>query len=800
VTHRRRAREVVRSDEICQPRRKSPAKIQTNDWILVVVATIIDPEEVPRSCSPPRVRFETITPASRRESRLKVSVIIPLYNKAPYVRRALDSIAAQTFGDFEAIVVDDGSTDDGTRIVGDYPDARFRLISQANAGPGAARNAGLAQACGEFIAFLDADDEWLPNYLDESVRLLESSGSEVASVTCGYIEYPAGVSTESWWRKRRLNDGVHRVQPDTEASLVVSMLAFMSPWSTLTRAAVIRKWGGFYDRDKCTFGEDAFLWLKVLLNETVVFNLKPLVCFHREASGLSKNLNGARPVEPFLEDASEIESACPPALRDLLSQVLAIRAAKTACVLGYWGHWREARSIMHRFASAKNWRLPYHASAVVCSTPVGSILGASWRALSRTPTGHDSERVTWNQNGHSASTVSPDSELRTSTSKLKLLSVVEATTINAVARNMFEFHRAASELAKRSAGFPAIELSLVTFDRTNNSAEFVSAARARGLDVDVVPERGRFDRSVIRALRKIVEQRSPDIVVTHQVKSHFLMKVSRLWKKYPWVAFNHGYTTTDRKMLLYNRLDRWSLPNADRVVTVCEAFAKQLANMGVPRKRIHVQHNSMRPGQAVSAQEMHAFRRKLGLKEDERMILAVGRLSKEKAQIDLLHAFRKLSETEAEINARLVIVGDGPEHESLEAAAASLGIGARVVFTGQVKNVEVYYAAADVLANPSHSEGSPYVLLEAMAANLPIVATAVGGVPEMVENNETALLVPTGDPRALADAIARVLSDEQLAQRLAASASTLGFLRFSSENYVRSLAKVFREGISSRAV
>jgi len=722
---------------------------------------------------------------------LKVSIIIPLYNKAPYVRRALDSIAAQTFADFEAIVVDDGSTDDSAAIVENYSDARFRLIRQSNAGPGAARNMGIAQARGEFIAFLDADDEWLPHYLYESVRLLESSSPEVASVTSGYIEHPSGKSTEDLWRKRGITDGVHRVQPDTEPALVVSMLAYMSPCSTLTRAEVIRRRGGFYDLRKCAFGEDAFLWLKVLLNETVAFNLKPLVQFHREASGLSKNLNGSRPIEPFLEDASEIESACPPALRDLLSQVLAIRAAKTACVLGYWGHWREARALVRQHTSAKNWRLPYHASAVVCSTPVGSVLGASWRAVSRTSHSR--------QNGKGRVMRTPGTELRTPISKLRILALVEATTVNAVARNMFDFHRAANELRQQSADASAIELSLVTFDRAGTSANFVSAVHDAGIEIDVIPERGRFDRRVIRALRKIVERRSPDVIVTHQVKSHFLMKVSGLWKKYPWVAFNHGYTTTDRKMLLYNWLDRWSLPRADRVVTVCEAFAKQLVNMGVPRARIHVQHNSIRPEPAVSAEAMYALRRKLGVKNDERMILAVGRLSKEKAQIDLLHAFKKLSDTHAEISARVVIVGDGPEREPLEAAAASLGITDRVVFAGQVRNVGVYYAAADVLANPSDSEGSPYVLLEAMAANLPIVATAVGGVPEIVKNNQTALLVPASDPQAMADAIARVLGDEQLAQRLAASAATLGFLRFSPENYVCSLAKLYSEVISRRA-
>ena len=314
-------------------------------------------------------------------SGLKVSIIIPLYNKAPYVRRALESIAAQSLSDFEVIVIDDGSTDDGAAIVAGYSDARYRLIHQANAGPGAARNTGIAQSRGEFIAFLDADDEWLPSYLEESVRRLEQFGPEVSSVTSGYIEYPDCVSTESMWRKRGLTEGVHRVHPDTDPWRVVSMLAYMSPCSTVARRKVIQGWQGFYDREKCLFGEDAFLWLKVLLNHPVAFNLTPLVRFHREAAGLSKNLNGARPIEPFLTDPDDLIACCPPPLRVLLDKVLAIRAAKTACVLGYWGHWREAKLLMDRFTSAKNWRLPYYLPAVLCSTPVGATLGKTLRAV-----------------------------------------------------------------------------------------------------------------------------------------------------------------------------------------------------------------------------------------------------------------------------------------------------------------------------------------------------------------------------------------------------------------------------------
>ena len=317
---------------------------------------------------------------------VRVSVVIPLYNKECWIRRTLDSIAEQSFTDFEVLVVDDGSTDGGSQVVVNYGDARFRLITQPNAGPGAARNRGIAEAKGEFLAFLDADDEWLPNYVEDSIRILDNLGQEVASVSSGYIEYPSGISRKPMWQARGITEGPSRLSPDTPPLAAVHRLAYMSPWSTVVRAGILRKWGGFYSRNRCLFAEDSYLWLKILLNETVAFHLDSIVRFHAEASELSKNLKGARPLEPFLLDPSEIEAVCPPQLRDLLSNILAIRAFKTACVLGYWGRWREARSVRKRFSVPGDWKLPYYLSGMICSTPVGASLGRLSRALKRIDT------------------------------------------------------------------------------------------------------------------------------------------------------------------------------------------------------------------------------------------------------------------------------------------------------------------------------------------------------------------------------------------------------------------------------
>ena len=316
----------------------------------------------------------------------RVSIIIPLYNKESCVLRALNSIVEQTFSNYEVIVVDDGSSDKGPEIVVNYDDPRFRLIKQLNAGPGSARNRGIAEARGELVAFLDADDEWLPNHLEDIVRLLDKLGEEVVSVSSGYFEHPSGISREPLWRARGITEGPFRLDPNTPPMAAVHGLAYISPWSSLLRAPVVRKWGGFYARDRCLYGEDAYLWLKILLNETVAFHLDPTVRFHSETSELSRNLPGPHPLEPFLLYPSEIEEVCPPHLRKLLTRILAIRAFKAACVFGYWGQWREARSIIDRFSVAGAWKLPYYVPAKVCSTPLGPSFGRLWRMLKRVRT------------------------------------------------------------------------------------------------------------------------------------------------------------------------------------------------------------------------------------------------------------------------------------------------------------------------------------------------------------------------------------------------------------------------------
>jgi len=169
--------------------------------------------------------------------------------------------------------------------------------------------------------------------------------------------------------------GLSRINQNTPADEVVSMLAFMSPCSTVMRASIAREYGGFFDSHRCIYAEDSHLMLKILFNETVFFNKTPLVIYHRDASELTNFSERLRDIEPFLIFPDEITRSCPELLLPLLLDVLSLRAMKTACVLGYWGEWEKALALRQKFLTPRSRNLPYYIPSLVCSTPVGGMLG-----------------------------------------------------------------------------------------------------------------------------------------------------------------------------------------------------------------------------------------------------------------------------------------------------------------------------------------------------------------------------------------------------------------------------------------
>jgi glycosyltransferase involved in cell wall biosynthesis len=376
---------------------------------------------------------------------------------------------------------------------------------------------------------------------------------------------------------------------------------------------------------------------------------------------------------------------------------------------------------------------------------------------------------------------------------IRVLAMLEANNVSGSAKAVLEF---AKEAAHGYGGFPKIDLSILTFDRGQGENGLTQTIRNTGTPLDIVHERHRFDSNVVPELRSLVAKRCVDLIWTNSVKSHFLVRWAGLNRSRKWVAFHHGYTTVDAKMRIYNQLDRWSLRSANQVFTSSAAFVAELERSNVQRDRIHVQHMPIRPFAPAPEKQKAELRRQLRLADGTRVLLSVGRLSREKGHADLIRAMPKIVELAGNSPLRLVLVGEGPEKPGIEELCRNLRLTDVVTLTGQQENINRYYNIADVFLLPSHSEGCPNVLLEAMAAGVPVVATEVGGIPEVVTNGRDAILVKKRDPAGLASATAKILRDRELRTRLVTFAREI-VARKTPEAYFKSLTSVFTQACAN---
>ena len=359
------------------------------------------------------------------------------------------------------------------------------------------------------------------------------------------------------------------------------------------------------------------------------------------------------------------------------------------------------------------------------------------------------------------------------------------------AKNLLQF----AEMARSPREGPAVEVHCVVFQRPGTPTLFIETARRLSLPVHVIPEKGRFDASVVAGLSALVRNIAPDIIQTHAVKSHFLARKAGLHRVRPWVAFHHGYTAPDLRARVYNQLDRWSLRAARQVITMSEPFRRELIGKGVARERIAVVHNAIAPDWGAGSREpaaAAALRARLGIAPAAKVILLVGRLSREKDHATLLASVAKLRQSGAVAQAHLLLVGDGPERVRIEQAIGAPDLAGAVTLAGQVPTAEPYYGLADAAVLASLSEGSPNALLEAMAVGVPVVATRVGGIPEIVSDGESALLVAPRDIAAMAGALEIVLTNRELAEKLAREARRTIQSRHTPEARTSRLIGIYR--------
>ena len=312
------------------------------------------------------------------------------------------------------------------------------------------------------------------------------------------------------------------------------------------------------------------------------------------------------------------------------------------------------------------------------------------------------------------------------------------------------------------------------------------------------PRLGLRDAAALRRIRRLVRDLRPDIVETHLSKAGILGRVAARLEHVPAVVHVfHGHVLDGYfgplKTWMARRTERALAAISDRLVAVSARVKQELVNHGISHgDRIAVIELGLELDPLLDCRSARGLlRRELGIAPDAPLVGNVGRLSRIKNHELFLEAAARVATRHPEV--RFLVVGDGERRSALESRVRRLNLTRQVLFAGWRSDLPGVYADLDVLALSSDNEGTPLVLIEAMAAGCPTVATGVGGVPDLIDDGVSGLLVPPRQAGPLADAIVRVLQDRHLAGALAAQAQVTARTRFGVERLAAEMDALYRD-------
>lgn len=335
----------------------------------------------------------------------------------------------------------------------------------------------------------------------------------------------------------------------------------------------------------------------------------------------------------------------------------------------------------------------------------------------------------------------------------------------------------------RRRGEPVALAALAQSDAAMPLAE---ALHAQGVEVEEIRCGRRRYLAEIRALVNAIRKTQAQVVHTHVYHADLVGYRAARAADVPVVATVHGFTGGGWKNQFYQWLDRRVLRRFDAVLCVSESVRARVRDAGCDPRIVYLVPNGYtgeRPLPRAEAREV------LGVPRDVKAVGWVGRLSREKGADLLLSAAVSVPR-----DTMVFFVGDGPERGRLEAETAAQR---RIRFLGARSNAGCLLRAFDALVISSRTEGLPIVLLEAMTAEVPVVSFAVGGIPDVVNDN-SAWLAPPGDPAALGHAIRRALESPEEAQRRASQARRILDARFGAVEWLDRIQAVYRKVLLAR--
>ncbi|MCA9217620.1 MAG: glycosyltransferase [Planctomycetales bacterium] len=316
-----------------------------------------------------------------------------------------------------------------------------------------------------------------------------------------------------------------------------------------------------------------------------------------------------------------------------------------------------------------------------------------------------------------------------------------------------------------------IEMKLCFFrHRDDNEFTFEGRSRELGLEYCDIKHSGAFDLSVLPRLRAVISDFNPSVVHSHDYKANFFNRAVARRNKHKTLATSHGWTGHGFvERFIYYPCDRRILRKFDRVIGVSNEIRDTLISSGVQSDKVSVLLNGIDPADYQPSPEIrNRVRRDLGIDETDVVIGAVGRVERQKRFDLTLIAFAEIQKNVP--NAQLLIAGEGSLKREIESQILNMGLQHCCRMLGHCPDMRETYQAFDVLVQSSDYEGTPTVVVEAMALGIPVVATDAGGTAQLAFPNEHALIVPCGDTSAIAAAVMQSIQNrDQTQSRIAAA-------------------------------
>lgn len=336
---------------------------------------------------------------------------------------------------------------------------------------------------------------------------------------------------------------------------------------------------------------------------------------------------------------------------------------------------------------------------------------------------------------------------------------------------------------------PDYEVRLV-YIRPRDDTEFNIAERANqcGASLIDIPESSGIDPRTFFRLRKEIAKFRPDVIHAHDYKTNFLALMCRP-KSARLVTTVHGYVSRGGRLELYYKIDKFSLKRMDYTIAVSDDIREQVIQMGVNQNLLSVVDNAIDIVEFSRNSPAEEAKRKLSFRTDRFLIGAVGRLAEEKGFDLLISAVERLIESGLDIE--LAIIGEGDQREQLESQIAASAHADRFHLLGYRSDTIALYEAMDLYVLSSLREGLPNVVLEAMAMEVPVVATRIAGVPKLIQDRENGLLVSSGSVEELEQAMREMMSNDVLRAELTKNARQTIETEFSFSVRMEKIRKIY---------